>query len=116
MPAASPIPRRRTWTTANDALPAAAGAPGALEDRRAGDLRFRVFAVQNLRPLIPAGERVARVGETLWIHFPAGAGRSKLTPAVLDRVAGSPMTTRNWRTVLRLAELADVEPTSHQRP
>lgn len=52
------------------------------------------------------GERVALVGDALWIHFAGGAGRSKLSPAALDRLAGSPVTTRNWRTVLKLAELA----------
>jgi uncharacterized protein (DUF1697 family) len=52
------------------------------------------------------GERVALVGDALWIHYPNGAGRSKLSPALLDRLAGSPVTARNWRTVLKLAEIA----------
>jgi len=52
------------------------------------------------------GERVVRTSDALWLHFPDGAGRSRLTPAVLDRAAGSPVTMRNWRTATRLAELA----------
>lgn len=48
------------------------------------------------------GERVIKVDGALWIHFPHGAGRSKLTPAVLDRLVESPVTTRNWRTVVKL--------------
>ena len=52
------------------------------------------------------GERVARVGDVLYIHYPQGVGRSKLTPALLDRLVGSPVTARNWRTVLKLAEMA----------
>lgn len=64
------------------------GAAGALEQR--GDKR----------------ERVVRVGDALWIHYPGGSGRSKLSGAPLDRLAGSPVTTRNWRTVLKLDELA----------
>lgn len=51
-------------------------------------------------------ERVTRVGDALWIYYGGGAARTKLTPAVLDRISGSPVTTRNWRTVLKLAELA----------
>ena len=52
------------------------------------------------------GERVVRVGAALWIHHPKGVGRSKLTPALLDRLVGSPVTARNWRTVQALATLA----------
>lgn len=52
------------------------------------------------------GERVVRVGNVLWIHYPGGSGRSKIGGSVLDRLAGSPVTTRNWRTVLKLDELA----------
>jgi uncharacterized protein (DUF1697 family) len=48
------------------------------------------------------GERIARAGEALWIHFPGGSGRSALTPVLLDRLAGSPVTTRNWRTVRKI--------------
>lgn len=51
-------------------------------------------------------ERVERAEDALWIHFAAGSGRSKVTPALLDRSAGSPVTTRNWRTVMKLAQLA----------
>jgi len=50
-------------------------------------------------------ERVEQAGGALWIHFPEGSGHSKITPALLDRLAGSPVTTRNWRTVNRLREM-----------
>jgi uncharacterized protein (DUF1697 family) len=63
-------------------------------------------AVDALRERATAGEGVERAGDVLWFHFPAGPARSRLTPAVLDRLAGSPVTLRNWRTVLKLAELA----------
>lgn len=51
-------------------------------------------------------ERVAQVGDVLWIHYAGGAGRSKLTPALLERAAGSPVTARNWRTIRTLEEMA----------
>jgi uncharacterized protein (DUF1697 family) len=52
------------------------------------------------------GERIAQRGDAFWIHFTAGVAKSKLTPALLDRLVGSPVTMRNWRTVLKLNELA----------
>ncbi len=52
-----------------------------------------------------AGERVKLEGDALWIHYPGGAGTTKLTPALLDKAAGSPVTQRNWRTVLKLQEM-----------
>jgi uncharacterized protein (DUF1697 family) len=60
-------------------------------------------AVARLRERATAGERVERTGDALWLHYPAGAGTSKLAPGLLDRLVGAPVTTRNWRTVLELA-------------
>jgi uncharacterized protein (DUF1697 family) len=63
-------------------------------------------AVAQLRERATAGERIVQAGDALWIHYSSGAGRSKLSPALLDRLVGSPVTTRNWRTVLKLHQLA----------
>ena len=63
-------------------------------------------AAAALREKASGGERIEQVGDALWIHYPVGMGRSKLTPTLLDRVVGSPVTARNWRTIARLAELA----------
>jgi len=52
-----------------------------------------------------AGEQVRQAGDALWIHYPEGAGKSKLTPSLIDRAVGSPATQRNFRTVLRLMEM-----------
>lgn len=62
-------------------------------------------AVEALLDRAQGGERVALAGGALWVHFAGGSARSKLTPSVLDRLAGSPVTTRNWRTVLKLDEM-----------
>lgn len=63
--------------------------------------------VAGLAPYCKAGERVAVAakGAALWIDFPDGVARSKLTPAVLDRVCGAVVTARNWNTVQAIAEL-----------
>jgi uncharacterized protein (DUF1697 family) len=63
-------------------------------------------AADQLRERAADGERIARVGDVLWLHFAAGVARSKLTPALLDRLVGSPVTMRNWRTLLTLHEMA----------
>ena len=54
-----------------------------------------------------AGERVKRERDALWVHYPGGAGTTKLTPALFDKAAGSPVTQRNWRTVLKLQEMLE---------
>jgi uncharacterized protein (DUF1697 family) len=54
-----------------------------------------------------AGESVRRAGDALWFHYPDGAGASKLTPALIDRAAGSPSTARNYNTVMKLKEMLD---------
>lgn len=53
-----------------------------------------------------AGERVAQLSDGLWIDFAGGAGTSKLTPVLLNRLVGSSVTARNWNTVLQLDEMA----------
>lgn len=51
------------------------------------------------------GERVGRAGDGLWIWFPNGIARSKLSPLLIDKLVDSPATSRNWRTVARLHEM-----------
>lgn len=62
--------------------------------------------IKHLQGRASNGERIAQVGDALWIHFAGGVARSKLSPAVLDRFVGSPVTARNWLTVLKLGEMA----------
>jgi uncharacterized protein (DUF1697 family) len=51
------------------------------------------------------GERVKQAGDALWIHFPEGSGKSKLTPALLDKAIGATATSRNYRTVCTLLDM-----------
>jgi uncharacterized protein (DUF1697 family) len=62
-------------------------------------------AVDGLHERAANGERITQVGDAIWIHYAGGVARSKLSPALLDRLVGSPVTGRNWRTVLKLDEL-----------
>jgi uncharacterized protein (DUF1697 family) len=45
-------------------------------------------------------------GREVYLHYPNGYGRSKLTNAFVEKRLGVSATNRNWRTVTKLAELA----------
>jgi len=62
-------------------------------------------AAAYLRERAHSGERIKIVGDAIWIDFDASVGRSKLSPTVLDRAAGSAVTLRNWKTVTKLDEM-----------
>ncbi|MET1112742.1 MAG: DUF1697 domain-containing protein [Allosphingosinicella sp.] len=64
-------------------------------------------AAAKLMERARAGEVVEAAGGALWFHFPEGVGTSKLTPALIDKAAGSPSTSRNWRTVVKLKEMSE---------
>ena len=53
-------------------------------------------------------ERFEVAGKDVYLFFPNGYGRVKLNNAMLERQLGVAATTRNWRTVTALAELASV--------
>lgn len=53
------------------------------------------------------GEKIKLVGNAIWVEFPEGVGKSKLTPVLFDKVAGSPVTLRNWNTVQNINEIID---------
>jgi uncharacterized protein (DUF1697 family) len=59
--------------------------------------------VADLARYATKGEQIQVVGDGVWIDFIEGVAGSKLTPAVLDRAAGSPVTFRNWNTIQKLA-------------
>jgi uncharacterized protein (DUF1697 family) len=63
-------------------------------------------AVEALHERLVPGERIALVGDDLWIDYgDGGVQNTKLTKAVLDRALGVAGTARNLRTVRRLVEL-----------
>jgi uncharacterized protein (DUF1697 family) len=51
-------------------------------------------------------DRFHLAGDTLYFHFPDGAGETKFTGKSLDRAIGVIGTGRNWNTVLKLFEIA----------
>jgi len=59
----------------------------------------------RLTSAVVGRERTAPGDAHAYLVYPDGIGRSKLTPAVIERSLGVHGTSRNWNTVLRLAEL-----------
>jgi uncharacterized protein (DUF1697 family) len=52
-------------------------------------------------------EKVYAQGRELYIYFPNGAGRSKLSWGALEKILKTPGTTRNWNSVTKLLEMAE---------
>ena len=48
-------------------------------------------------------------GREVYLHFPNGTARSKLTVDYFDRTLGTTITIRNWRTVGKLLEMAGAD-------
>jgi uncharacterized protein (DUF1697 family) len=46
-------------------------------------------------------------GRELYVYYPNGMGKSKL-PALIDRALKTPGTGRNWNTVTKLLEMAEL--------
>jgi uncharacterized protein (DUF1697 family) len=69
--------------------------------------KLRKEALAELRARAQGAERVEVAAGAFWIHYAGGVARSKLTPAYLDRCAGSTVTARNWRTVLELERMSN---------
>jgi uncharacterized protein (DUF1697 family) len=63
-------------------------------------------AVDALRKAITGRERVEANGRHMYIVYPDGIGRSRLTNTVAAQKLNSRGTARNWNTVLKLAAMA----------
>jgi uncharacterized protein (DUF1697 family) len=62
--------------------------------------------VTALEKAIVGREVIRAGGRHLYIVYPDGIGRSKLTNALIEQKFGTQGTARNWNTVLKLAALA----------
>jgi uncharacterized protein (DUF1697 family) len=62
--------------------------------------------IRELDPARAEPDEFRVVGQEIYLHCPNGYGRSKLTNAYFDKQLGVVATTRNWKTVTKLAELA----------
>jgi uncharacterized protein (DUF1697 family) len=62
--------------------------------------------IAALEPNRSPGDRFAVSGREVYLHCPNGYGQTKLTNQWFDSRLGTVSTVRNWRTVLKLLELA----------
>ena len=62
--------------------------------------------VASLDPNRSPGDTFKVVGREIYLLLPNGAGNSKLTNAYFDSKLKTTSTARNWRTVLKLLEMA----------
>jgi len=62
----------------------------------------------ELSRAIPGREKVKLVGSALYLVYPDGVGRSKLTSALIEKKIGAGGTARNWNTVQKLLEQLEV--------
>jgi len=65
------------------------------------EVRERVLAIEA-HP-----EELRIEGRELYIYFPNGMARPKLSPALLDKTLKTSWTGRNWNTVRKLLEIAE---------
>lgn len=64
-------------------------------------------ARENLLKLDTRGEEIHFHGNELYIYFPNGIGKTKLSWAVVERALSTSFTGRNWNTVVKLHEMAE---------
>lgn len=64
--------------------------------------RLRELEAKQLEP-----DEFRLAGQEIYLHCPSGYGRTKLSNAYFEKRLGVAATTRNWKTVTSLVELAN---------
>jgi len=87
--------------------------PKADPDKERLHVSFLVSAptaaqIASLDPNRSPGDTFKVLGREIYLLLPNGAGNSKLTNAYFDSKLKTTSTARNWRTVLKLLEMARV--------
>jgi uncharacterized protein (DUF1697 family) len=63
-------------------------------------------SLEKLAPLASAGDEFRPSGREIYLYCPNGYGRTKLSNNALERAFSVRATTRNWRTVNQLYQIA----------
>lgn len=66
-------------------------------------------ALARLRAVDAGGDGFRAAGRDIYLALPDGFGRARLSHAVLESRLKQPGTGRNWRTVLKLLDLAEAK-------
>jgi uncharacterized protein (DUF1697 family) len=67
-------------------------------------------ALAELVKAIPGREQVKLGAQVLYLVYPDGIGRSKLTAALIERKLGVAGTARNWNTAQKIAAMLEAAP------
>jgi uncharacterized protein (DUF1697 family) len=59
-------------------------------------------ALQALQETHAGPEEIHLMGQEMYLYYPQGIGRSKLSPAFLEKKLQTTGTGRNWNTILQL--------------
>jgi uncharacterized protein (DUF1697 family) len=62
-------------------------------------------ALEDLKKTYNGPEEIYLVGQELYVYYPDGVGRSKLTLSLIEKKLKTVGTGRNWNTVLRLQQM-----------
>lgn len=62
---------------------------------------------RQLSEMVLDVEELVPGGKELFIYFPNGAGKTKLSWSKLEKICGAPGTGRNWNTVLKILAMAE---------
>ncbi len=63
------------------------------------------LALENLQKTYIGPEELYLIGQELYIYYPDGIGRSKLTNTLIEKKLKTSGTGRNWNTILQLQTL-----------
>ena len=66
-------------------------------------------ALEDIHNAYTGPEELHLVGQELYIYYPNGVGRSKLTLTLLEKKLKTAGTGRNWNTVLQLQKMAQLQ-------
>src|SRR5437588_1829846 len=62
-------------------------------------------ALEDLQKTYGGPEELCMIGQKLYIYYPNGIGRSKLTLTLIEKKLKTSGTGRNWNTILQLQKL-----------
>lgn len=67
------------------------------------------FVIDDLNKKKSSDEEIYISETEIYLHCPNGYGKTKLTNSYLEKILGVTCTTRNWRTITKLREIASNE-------
>ena len=65
------------------------------------------FSIEDIEKKKSSDEEILIGKMEIYLHCPNGYGITKLTNTFMEKILGVTCTTRNWRTILKLKELAN---------